>query len=115
LPSPSIDKVLTIKEPTLAEQFYLNAMGADLEDDDTLPTCDMTDCSDDDASMNDEFDDSEYGNDHTYESCKEQHEESTDNATKSINESKYDLSDIDQVVRSCTHLDVCSRMTCVLC
>jgi hypothetical protein len=106
-PSPAIAKKTAVKEPTLTEQYYFDTMEADLEDDDTLPTCDMTACSeDDDGSMNDEFDDSEYGHDHAYESCQEKQDDSTDDAMKAINESKYRSADIDQVVRACTHLDL---------
>jgi hypothetical protein len=41
-------------EPTVAEQLYYDALEEDLEDDDTLPTCDTTECSEDDYFLNDE-------------------------------------------------------------
>ena len=83
-----------IPEPTVAEQLFLNLLEADLKDDDTLPTCDMTD---DDCSLNDEFG-SDYGNDYI--------DDPKLYATNtSINESKYETANIDKVVRACTHLD----------
>ena len=84
-----------IKDPSPAEQLYLNALEADLEDDDTLPTCDLTDC--DIMSLNDEFDDSDMGNDQAVD---------TDlyNQDKTINISKCNAADVDEVVCSCTHL-----------
>ena len=83
-----------IPEPTVAEQLYLNMIEADLEDDNTAPTCDMTECDDDDYSLNDE-DDSDIGNDHA----------DGDVYVSELGESKYEAADIDKVVRSCTHLD----------
>ena len=50
-------------EPTVAEQLYYDALEEDLEDDDTLPTCDSTDCSEDDYFLNDD-DEFDQGNDH---------------------------------------------------
>ena len=84
-----------IKEPELAEQLYLNLLEADLEDDDTLPTCDMTDCSD-----NDEFfeDSDDLGDDQAEEG------NDGDDMYVEINQSKYETADVDKVVRSCTHL-----------
>jgi len=89
-PSCNINKH-GIKDPSPAEQMYLNALEADLEDDDTLPTCDMTDC--DDMSLDDEF----------YDPDTEGHPVDSE-AYADINVSKYDSADIDQVIRSCTHL-----------
>ena len=96
---------------TLADKLYVDAMEADLEDDDTLPTCDMTDCSDD---LNDEYplEDSEEGNDQAVGSDSDMEcsvEEDEDDEIygvekKDIKESKYESADIDQVVRLCTHL-----------
>ena len=45
---------------TMAEKLFYDAMEEDLEDDDTLPTCDMTD----DGSLDDDLLESEIGNDH---------------------------------------------------
>ena len=83
-----------VKEPTTAEQLYLNMLEADLEDDDTLPTCDMTDCSD--MYLDDEFDDFDKGNEHAVDSEVFESQE--------IKTSLYEQTDIDQVVRTCRHL-----------
>ena len=80
-------------EPSFAEQLFLNALEADLEDDDTLPTCDMTDDEEEDFPNDEEF--SERGNDHAMDK---------DLYPSSINVSKYETADINLVVRSCTHL-----------
>ena len=89
-----------IPEPTVAEQLFLNMIEADLEDDNTVPTCDMTECSDDDSVNDDLYGDSDYGNDHIEDDEVYAAEKSGD-----INVSKYETADIDQVVRGCTHLD----------
>ena len=81
------------KEPTLAEQLYLKALEADLEDDDTLPTCDLTD--DEDDYLDDESCDSDIGNDQVIDG---------DAYASEINVSKYESADINKVVRGCTHL-----------
>ena len=81
------------REPSFAEQLFLNALEDDLEDDDTLPTCDMTDDEDDFPNEEDAF--SERGNDHAMDK---------DLYPSSINVSKYETADINLVVRSCTHL-----------
>ena len=82
------------KEPSFAEQLFLNALEADLEDDDTLPTCDLTDDEEEDFP-DDEEPFSDRGNDHAVDK---------DLYSSSINVSKYETADIKQVVRSCTHL-----------
>lgn len=86
-----------IKEPSPAEQLFMNCLEEDLEDDNTLPTCDMTDCSS--VNLNDDLDEFDIGD-----------EQAVDNdlyaqGASKIAESKYDTADIDQVVRSCTHLN----------
>ena len=73
----------------------MEMLEADLEDDDTYPTCDMTDCS-----LDDKFDNSEIGNDHA-----EDTEDMYASMDGDINELKYETAEIDKVVRSCTHLD----------
>ena len=88
-----------IKEPSVAEQLFLDLMEADLEDDATLPTCDTTHLSDDDYSLNDEFY-SDHGDDQAFDDDDVYAADSQD-----IKESKYEIADIDKVVRSCTHLD----------
>jgi hypothetical protein len=72
---------------------------ADLEDDDTYPTCDTTHFSDDDYSLYDEFfsdhgDGDQIIDDDVYAAD-----------SKDINVSKYETADIDKVVQTCTHLD----------
>ena len=106
-PTPNGKKYKNLPpEPTLAEQLFYDAIEADLEDDDTLPTCDMTECSDDDYLLNDEFEDSDKGNDQStdnYHDADDENQEPPDK-DKSINISKYNAADIDQVCRSCQHL-----------
>ena len=80
-------------EPTVAEMMLMDMMEADLEDDDTLPTCAETVCS-----LDDEFDDFENGNEHAMDQDEDMY------ASDDIKESKYDKADIDKVVRSCSHL-----------
>ena len=63
-----------------------------------MPTCDLTDCSDDDYPLNDDFE-SDKGDDHIIDADVYAQESKT-----AINLSKYDNPDIDQVVRSCNHL-----------
>ena len=84
-----------IKEPSVTEQLYMEMIEADLEDDDTYPTCDMTDCSSDE-----EWDD-DVGNDHAALDDDDMYAAQE----TGINVSKYETADIDKVVRSCTHLD----------
>ena len=86
-----------LKEPTRAEQLYLDMLEADIEDDATLPTCDMTDCD-----LDDDWDESEYGNDHAMEDAGDTY--AAEDGV-GINVSKYETADIDKVVRSCSHLD----------
>ena len=93
------------REPTLAERLYYDAIEADLEDDNTLPTCDMTD----DGSLNDEFDDFDEGFDHAVDDGYQEEgvpvEESVPaGKSKSIGVSRYEDTDIDKVCRSATHL-----------
>ena len=74
----------------------MELLDGDLKDDDTLPTCDMTNCS-----LDDEWDDcSDDGNDHAVGNDKDLY------ATGDIQESKYETADIDKVVHSCAHLDL---------
>ena len=84
-----------VKDPTPAMQLYLNDLEADLEDDATLPTCCSTDDEDDD--FDDDYDSFQQGNDQAVDSDLYQ-------GDRTINESKYENADINQVVRSCTHL-----------
>ena len=88
-PFPSTETKKTVPgqrpEPTLAERLYLDLLEAELEDDNTLPTCDLTEADEDDF-LNDEFyEDSEQENDHSemYQADKKQ-----------INVSKYETADI---------------------
>jgi hypothetical protein len=101
-PRPAVQKNLKIPEPTPAEQLYLNMLEADLEDDDTLPTCDTTQCSEDDYFLDDDLDGSEVGNDHALEQNGESYVE---NEKVVLKESKYEGADVNQVVHSCTHLN----------
>jgi hypothetical protein len=87
-----------IKEPNVAEQLFLDLLEADLEDDDTYPTCDTTHLSDNDYSLNDEFF-SDHGDDQIMD------DDVYAPDSKDINVSKYETTDIDKVVRTCTHLD----------
>ena len=105
-PSPNIQKPGAVKEPTFGEQLFWDAMEADLDDDDTLPTCDLTDDEGDDDSINDEFINSDIGNDHAYNASQEDYDDEPRPKHKKINESKYESADIDEVVRSCTHLNM---------
>ena len=61
-PFPQVNTKKGIEDPTPAEQLFLDALEADLEDDDTLPACDLTD-DEDDLSLNDDYN-SDEGNDH---------------------------------------------------
>ena len=69
---------------------------AELEDDNTLPTCDLTEADEDDFLNDESYEDSEQGNDHSeiYQAVKKQ-----------INVSKYETADIDEIVRVCSHLN----------
>ena len=83
-------------EPTPAERLYLDILEAGLEDDNTLQTYDLTETNENDF-LNDEFyEDSEQGNDHNdmYQAEKKQ-----------ITMSKYEMADIDEIVRRCSHLN----------
>ena len=82
------------REPSFAEQLFLDTLEANLEDDDTLPTCDLTEDEEDDFP-DDEEPFSDRGSDHAV---------GKDLYSYSINVSKYKTADIKQVVRSCTHL-----------
>jgi hypothetical protein len=95
-------------EPTVAEQLYYDALEEDLEDDNTLPTCDTTECSEDDYYFND----NDKGNDHAVD-CGgvDDPEEEIDigeayveNPTKEIETSRYEDTDLNKVCRSATHL-----------
>jgi transposase InsO family protein len=113
--SPGLDEMFFGPEPTLAERLYYDALEADLEDDDTLPTCDMTD---DDCSLNDEFDDSENGNDHAVDTGSvdddmmeaeayydgEQPEVTPVSTKTTIGASRYEDTDLHKVCRSASHL-----------
>ena len=99
-PFPSAETKKTVSgerpEPTSAEQLYLDLLEAEWEDDDTLPTSDLTETDEADF-LNDEFyEDSEEGKDHSemYQADKKQ-----------INVSKYETTDINEIVRGCSHLD----------
>ena len=91
-----------IKEPTVAEQLLMEMMEADLEDDNTLPTCDSTYVLEGDCALDDNFDESERGHDHLVDF----EEIFAAEGKASINELKYKTADIDKVVRACTHLDM---------
>ena len=83
-----------IKEPSVAEQLYMEVLEADLvEDSDTVPTCDLTDDEWDDEDECDHAQDSSDGD--VYAST-----------SSGINVSTYEAADIDKVVRSCTHLSI---------
>ena len=84
-PSPNIQKPGVIKEPTLGEQPHWDTMEADLEDDDTLPTCDLTDDEADDDSINDEFLHSDIGNDHACNATQEDYDDEPKAKRKKIN------------------------------
>ena len=67
-PFPSTETKKTVPgqrpEPTPTERLYLDMLEAELEDDDTLPTCDLTE-SDEDNFLSDNFYEySEQGNEH---------------------------------------------------
>ena len=102
-PTPSLDK----KEPAPAELLFLEMLEADLEDDDTAPTADMTDCSEDDYFLNDQTDmDCDQGNDHAFD-LDDMNAEEPDGIgykSKHIKYSKYEGADATDVARSCTHL-----------
>ena len=84
------------QDPSPAEQLYMDMMEADLEDDDTLPTCDMTEEGDCDYFLDDEDETSDNRNtEDNYQETKTKHV---------IKESKYETANIDEVVRSCSHL-----------
>ena len=82
-------------EPSFAEQLFLNALEADLQDDDSLHTCHLTDDEEEDFPDDEEETFSDRGNDHAVDK---------DLYSFSINISKYETADIKQVVRSCTYL-----------
>ena len=64
LPKDSkVSKADLPKEPSAAEQLYLDAIEQDLDDNDTLPTCDLTDDEDDDYFLDDDLYGTEEGND----------------------------------------------------
>ena len=93
-----------VKEPSPAEILYLDAMEADLFDDDTLPTCDLTELSDDDY-LNDDWDDqSDTGNDHAVDHNNNVEEEHDGLAANTIKESKYEEADLEKICRESTHL-----------
>ena len=99
-PFPSTETKKTVPgqrpEPTPAEQLYLDILEAELEDDTTLPTCNLTETNEDNF-LNDKFyEDSEQGNGHNdmYQAEKRQ-----------INVSKYETADIDEIVQRCSHLN----------
>ena len=77
-----------LKEPSVAEELFMDMLEADIEDDDTLPTCDLTDCS----SLCDDENDWQDDRDDMFAT------------TGDINVSTYESADIDKVVRSCQHL-----------
>ena len=81
------------REPSFVEQLFLNSLDADLKDDDTLRTCDLTEDEEDDF-LNDEESFSNRESDHAVDK---------DIYSSSINVSKYETADIKQVVRSFTH------------
>jgi hypothetical protein len=88
-----------IKEPNVAEQLFLDLLEADLEDNDTYPTCDTTHLSDNSCySLNDNFF-SDHGDDQIID------DDVYAADSKDINVLKYKTTDIDKVVRTCTHLD----------
>ncbi len=91
-----------------AESLFLDVLEEDLEDDDTLPTCDMTECSDDEYSLNDEIpEDSDMGNDHAVDTYHDDDEMSPIQGitkVKEIKSSLYEKPDIHKVVAGCTHL-----------
>ena len=89
-----------IKEPSLAEQLFWDALEEDLLDDDTYPTCDMTD----DGSLDDGFG-PEDGNEHadcSFDEDDTPRVEEVYNEDGTIKESKYESADIDKIVRGCT-------------
>jgi hypothetical protein len=105
-PSPVTKKPGGVREPTPGEQLYWDTMEVDLEDDDTLPTCDLTEDEEDDDSINDEFLHSDIGNDHAYNASQEDYDDEPTSKCKKINKSKYESANIDQVVCACTHLNM---------
>ena len=99
-PFPSTETKKTVPgqrpEPTPAEQLYLDILETELEDDNTLPTYDLTETNENNV-LNDKFyEDSEQGNDHN---------EMYQTEKKQINVSKYETADIDEIVRRCSHLN----------
>ena len=93
-PFPSSDA--TKGDPSPAEQLYMDMMEADLEDDDTLPTCDMTEEGDCDYFLDDE--------DETFDDRNREDNYQETTTKGEIKESKYETANIDEVVRSCSHL-----------
>ena len=91
-----------VKEPSLAKQLFWDALEEDLLDDDTYPTCDMTD----DGSLDDGFGPEE-GNKHadcSFDDDDTPRVEEVYNEDGTIKESKYEGADIDRIVRGCTQL-----------
>ena len=67
-PFPSMETKKTVPgqrpEPNPADLLYLDMLEAELEDNNTLPTCDLTETDEDDFLNDELYDDSEQGNDH---------------------------------------------------
>lgn len=117
------------EEPSFAEQLFFEALEADLYDDDnnTLPTCDETECSEDEYDPDLDFDP---GDDHVdFSLDDDEGQESADKdkdvfvemndlhdyektqelplePKRGLKDSKYERADIDAVVRSCSHLSL---------
>ena len=99
-PFPSTETKKTVPgqrpEPTPAERLHLDILEAELEDNNTLTTYDLTETNENDFPNDEFYEDSEQRNDHNemYQAEKKQ-----------INVSKYETADNDEIVRGCSHLN----------